>query len=112
MSREIHWCEACPKWPGHRPPTKREVVEWWNHHYRDRPLAWRMRMAVEDYTHKYATWVNTKGWRKPPDWSGGPVAAHDLRPARATLLPDDVARWRRELMEKLRRSLDDRSNVQ
>lgn len=111
---DVHLCDLCPqyRYPRDRPPTKREVVARWHHHYPAWPKRKLMVLAIEQYTHLYAQWVNLWKWRKPPEWMGGPVKLHELRPAGKPMFLPELTAWRRELRAKLERSLDGDSDVQ
>lgn len=108
-----HFCPECPRYryPKDRPPTKLEVVQKWMHHHADWPRAKVLRFAVEDYVHQYRVWVNTRRWRKPPEWVRGRVPLHELRGKLDPMTVDEAARWRRELLAKLERSLSGDSTV-
>ena len=101
-----HFCAECARfrYPKDRPPTKREVVARWLHHHADWPRVKVLRYAIDDYTHQYRMWT-IRGWRKPPEWAGGRVALHELRGKNNPMMPDEAARWRRELSAKLKESL-------
>lgn len=92
-------CRACPKLPSHRPPTLAECTAYYAHDgwFPD----WKVRhLAVQHYVYTYASWVNTRGWRKPPGWTSGHVPLAKLRPAKARIFPED---YRRALSRMLRK---------
>lgn len=69
-----------PWMPLKRPPTKKEVWRWCQHHFQTvfdtgELIGLAQRMWAWAYTH----WVNTSGWDRPPDWElGDPVCAWAL----------------------------------
>ena len=92
-------CRACPKLPSDRPPTLAECTAYYAHDgwFPD----WKVRhLAVQHYVYTYASWVNTRGWRKPPGWTSGHVPLAKLRPAKARIFPED---YRRALSRMLRK---------
>lgn len=94
-------CGQCPQLPRDRPPTLQEWITYWSHD------GWFSaakveKLACELYVHRYAMWVNYKGWRKPPGWTGGRVPLAKLRPKGQMLYPDDIRRGTRRLMAERR----------
>lgn len=103
-------CGECPRMPADRPATKREALAYVEHRYAaHRPRRWVLQEAIGRYVWSYVSWVNTRGWRKPPEWTGGRVRACDLRPASKAFFPEDASKWRRELLAKMERKLSDSS---
>ena len=49
-------------------------------------------LAVHSYLFNYATWVNTRGWRKPPGWTKGRVPLAKVIPAKRRIFVGEVRR--------------------
>ena len=56
--------------------------------------------AADTYVYGYARWVNLQRWRKPPEWTGGSVAGHELRPADKPIFADEAQRWVQQLLRE------------
>lgn len=100
--RSLCECGQCPRLPADRPPTLQEWLEYWSHDGWFSPEKVD-ELAVGLYVHRYSVWVNCHGWRKPPGWTSGPVPLAKLLPKGKRLLPDDVKRATRRLMQERRR---------
>lgn len=95
-------CGQCPRLPANRPPTLQEWINYWGHDgwFSSEKVE---RLSVELYVHRYAVWVNTHGWRKPPGWTGGRVPLSKLRPKNGRLLPLQVRAATKRLIAERRR---------
>jgi hypothetical protein len=58
--------------------------------------------AIEVYAWGYSRWVNLRRWRKPPEWTSGSVAGHELRPADKPMFAPEVMAWTQRLLEEAR----------
>lgn len=92
-------CGDCPKLPADRPPTLDECTAYYAH---DGWFPeWKVRnLAIQLYVHRYASWVNTRGWRKPPGWTGGRVPLAKLLPAKRRIFCDEYRRIVARLMKE------------
>lgn len=98
-------CGRCPRLPANRPPTLAEWIEYWSHD------GWFTAEKVEElavglYVHRYAMWVNCRGWRKPPGWTGGRVPLGKLLPKKRRILPAEVRAAQTRLLAERRRQRD------
>ena len=69
-----------PALPEDRPPTREEC---WNHYSiyfaGVKPTEKIVTFARDQWAWMYVTWVNTRGWRKQPDWvEGDPVRSENV----------------------------------
>lgn len=94
-------CGKCPKLPPNRPPTKREALTYTEHRF---AAYWDSErcviFAIELYVGSYRRWVNDQGWRKPPEWTKGRVALHEVRSG--PMFPEEALRWQRQLKKGYR----------
>lgn len=104
-------CGQCPRLPADRPPTLQEWLSYWSHD------GWFSAEKVEElavslYVHRYAMWVNCRGWRKPPGYTSGRVPMSKLLPSGKRLLPADVQRAVRRLMQERRREREGHADLE
>ena len=95
-------CGECPRLPTNRPATLGEWLEYWGHDgwYSAAKVE---RLAVELYVFRYAQWVNQKGWRKPPGYTGGRVPRHRVRPKGKPITAAQVHTATQRLLAERRR---------
>ena len=69
-----------PALPEDRPPTREECWSYYNSYFAGvKKTQDIVRFARDQWAWMYVTWVNTRGWRKQPDWvEGDPVRSENV----------------------------------
>lgn len=67
--------------PEDRPPTRQECWDYYSVYFRAvKSPEQIIRFARDQWAWMYVTWVNTRGWRKKPDWVPGEAAGSESVP--------------------------------
>lgn len=96
-------CGRCPKLPADRPPTLDEWIAYWQHPGWFSPEKVD-ELAVGLYVHRYAMWVNCRGWRKPPGWTDGRVPLSKVLSKTKRILPAEQKRATQRLLAERRQA--------
>lgn len=65
-----------PWMPANRPPTKKEVWEWCQHHFHSFDVGELAGLAQRIWAWAFTHHVNNDDWDRPPDWTpGDPICA-------------------------------------
>ena len=96
-------CGACPWLPTDRPATKRESWEYVTHRWAStQTTEWCRVFAIDTYVWGYVRWVNLRRWRKPPEWTSGSVAGHELRGVDKPIFAPEAQAWVKRLLKEAR----------
>lgn len=94
---------GAPELPHDRPPTRREVWEYYSFIFRNHRSTEEIKDYCRNYwVEKYTYWFGIYNWRKQPDWVPGQPVIPEAVPT--TLFPDEPrSRIIYECLERARR---------